>query len=560
MIEKVVAQDASPHPDQFYNTLLQMIGFVQMMIMWLLYKLMFALEILFSPNTFITEYLTPAKGNPNPLHELWKHSRDIVNIILASILVVGAVITIVTANGDILKNNIKKFMIAIILVNFSWWFPRVIIDTASVLTATIYSLPAALNVECKPLKGDTSCFIWEDPQFDLSSIEAAEKIGDGYIPSSDDLHYKKVPLARNANTPPAILLGLLFNNLRVFDLGKMPDFPDTDNENVPFGTAGVSEQVRIVIYALFSVIILAAVFFPLLAMLVAFTVRIPIIWLTVAFMPFMFLGLIIGNKMGEFNTMNVIWKKFLGAAFLPAIVGIPIAVGFILLNTGMRTIQLPKYEEAGRFLGVFDMNNFMDLLWLAMSLGVLWIGTFAALKSANIASGVVDTIKNYGQTLGKGMAKLPLRIPFIPAIGGKPGGFLSAGAAYQKVKDTLDPRKVVYNELSKEYPGEATGLGGGALADRVLNEPALRAIRSDIDIRISNDFNSVNNFTGKDFDTYAKENVDKLTNAIKNVKDIAAKMKEADPNIIINEKTVTEFANKLGANYNEEVVKKLLAK
>ena len=39
---------------------------------------------------------------------------------------------------------------------------------------------------------------------------------------------------------------------------------------------------------------------------VVFLIRIPIIWLTISFMPFMFLGFVMGDKMGQFDTMKMI--------------------------------------------------------------------------------------------------------------------------------------------------------------------------------------------------------------------------------------------------------------
>lgn len=552
-MEKVAAQAAPPHPDQFYNTMIQFIGFVQSLLLWLLYIVLYLLERLFDPNAFITDYLTPQGGGVGPLQTLWMHSRDIVNVILAFLLIGGAVMTIVFAKGDYFNTKIIQFLVAIILVNFSWFFPRVVIDTANVLTATVYALPAAIGYNCVgPDGGD--CYIWEDPQFDLNESARAAWIrldNDNFCTPDFALCYKRVKLDENANSPAALLLGLVINNARLFNLSTIPDIPDDRIAGVPIGTDRAGRQIRLVIYALFSFILIAALFFPLAAMLIVFIVRIPWLWLTIAFMPFMFLGLILGDKMGEFDTMKI-WKKFLGAAFVPLFVAIPIAIGFMLLNTGIDIIAMP---DAGSTPGLFSIDNFLDLLWLGMTLGVLWIGTFAALKAAHIAETIVTSIESYGQTLGKGLAMLPARIPFIPAPG---KGLISAGAAAQGLKRISDPSRQWNDELNQKYPGLGGGGEGGRLADSVINDKKYDSVKTTITTRIQPQFNTVNQFNNaSEVEARAKKDPTEINKAKKLIDEIIIEMGKVDPKVTINENTITEFANRLGANFKEEAVKKL---
>jgi len=550
VVEKVAAQAAPPHPDQFYNTAIQLIGFVQHLLLWLLYRVLSLLERLFDPNAFITEYLVPQGGGVGPLQTLWMHARDIVNVILAFLLIGGAVMTIVFAKGDFFKNNIIKFLVAIILVNFSWFFPRVIIDTANVLTATVYSLPAAIDYHCQgPLVNDVrqKCFVWEDPQFDLNEAEQAAWIalGNDYDCTPDFLIcYKKVPLEQSANSPAAILLGLVLNNASLFELSKIPDIPDGQIENVPLGTDRASKQIRIIIYAAFSLIMIGALFFPLLAMLVVFIVRIPYLWLTIAFMPFMFLGLILGDKMGEFDTMKIIWKKFLGAAFVPLFVAIPLALGFILLNVGMETIVMPNWGEVTT--GLFSFKNFLDLLWLCMTLGVLWMGTFMALKAAHIAEGVVTSIQNFGQSLGKGIAKMPLRIPFIPAPSGK--GLMSVGGAVQGIKTWGNSG--FPDKLDEKRPGSGGGpnIGGEALAQEI-EAPNYVNINNDVHVKLDRHYTVLEGETlqsANDVQNIGDANT--LRNLKQAIVEIKMGMEEAARKVgktaVITDEEIAKFANK----------------
>ena len=57
-------------------------------------------------------------GGDEVLNTIWRVSRDIMNIIFAFLLVVGAIITVITAKREYLAQYAVKFAHAVILVNF----------------------------------------------------------------------------------------------------------------------------------------------------------------------------------------------------------------------------------------------------------------------------------------------------------------------------------------------------------------------------------------------------------------------------------------------------------
>ena len=111
-------------------------------LMWVLFRL---LGLVLDP-AFMFDLLPGGGDGPllKMLHDIWQLSRDIMNVIFAILLVVGAVITIIKANTELLKAYRAKFVIAIILINFSWFIPRVVLDISQVLTYTIYQIPSLL--------------------------------------------------------------------------------------------------------------------------------------------------------------------------------------------------------------------------------------------------------------------------------------------------------------------------------------------------------------------------------------------------------------------------------
>lgn len=83
------------------------------------------------------------------LHEVWILSRDICNYIFILILAYVAIKSIVDSMGwkwlATLKGFITKFIIWVVMVNFSWQFVEILVDVGQVLTTIVYKLPEQLN-------------------------------------------------------------------------------------------------------------------------------------------------------------------------------------------------------------------------------------------------------------------------------------------------------------------------------------------------------------------------------------------------------------------------------
>jgi hypothetical protein len=101
-------------------------------LMWVLFWL---LGLVTNPDLFFTD------GIVSTLFMLWQLFRNIVNVAFAVLLIIGAILTIITANTDRVKGVLPKFVMAVILVNFSWFIPRVIYDVSQVVAYSVYQLP-----------------------------------------------------------------------------------------------------------------------------------------------------------------------------------------------------------------------------------------------------------------------------------------------------------------------------------------------------------------------------------------------------------------------------------
>ena len=361
------------------------------------------------------------------LLKIWQTSRNIVNVIFAFMLVFAAIYTVVTAKKDLIMAKWHKFILAVILVNFSWFFPRIILDTANVLTATIYSINGGINEECKmyDLQGkQIDCVFLKDHYFFPDSLAKKpnnnmDKRCIGNVDPNNQnviknefvcMIFDKLPT--DTNTGMGILHGMYINHIRIIHAGRIVDVP-ASNEFV--------EVIRFIIQFILVLVYFIAALFPIAAMTVVFFIRIPIIWFTVAFMPFMFIGFIMGDKMGEFDTLRI-FKHFVKAAFLPTVVAIPLTIGFIMISAGIQSPcpaviakKIPALCQGGGFQLFPGLSTTWIMLWNVLALVVIWLGFFFALKIDTIYERTGVWFRNAGQSL----AKLPLAMPIIPVGGGK---------------------------------------------------------------------------------------------------------------------------------------------
>ncbi len=365
------------------------------------------------------------------LNRIWRLSRDLMNIAFALILIGTAVYTIVTANKDFVSSHAKKFLMAVILVNFSWFFPRVIFDVANVATSTIYGIPSMLFEESganacsyKTSKlEDAACTLYSpaaagvDPVYTcpcrvvvnatmfVDRDVATNLKGAGWQCQGTILCVKTEPWnPRTIAGHSAILNGLIMNHAHLSTLANVP---------APVNDDDVGQMARYLLVLGIIVVIHIALLFPLAAMFIAFLIRIPILWLTMAFMPFVFLSWVIeGNEYAGMT--KKIWDEFLKAAFLPAMVAIPLSVGFILVNAGAQLTAGPIASIQIRLID--GISNYWQLLWWAMTLAVLWVGTFTVFqKAGGFYDKAASSIKGYGEAWGKVALKAPLSVP-LPGL------------------------------------------------------------------------------------------------------------------------------------------------
>lgn len=407
---------------------------------WLMFAL---LNILLDPN-FIFDL---DGGNfMDMLNDIWQLSRNLMNMFFALAFVAAAVYTVVTQNKELVQSNLKKFILAVVLVNLSWFLPRVLIDVSNIATSTIYNIPNMITASGKELKcevkvsakdkNDADCRLIKDDTGQLTYMcpcraivdldmlvdkkrleelqaDAAKSAG-WSCPGSNLLCIKmeKLDMAK-MSAQSAVLNGMIVNHAQLGTLAQVPSAIDA---------GGVKDVVIFLIRELIILTIHVALFFPLLALVMAFAIRIPVLWLTMAFMPFAFLSQVGGDKLGFLSEpAKKIFDHFLKATFLPAMVAVPFSIGFVMISAGSQIDGSQTGLGAINVRLLDGIGNLWQLLWLVLSLGIIWVGVFAVLAKDEWLGKGSGAVKSFGQTLGRIAVKAPLSIPFLP------GGFTPLG-------------------------------------------------------------------------------------------------------------------------------------
>jgi len=520
LITKVAA--TSPFPGQDINDLIIKSSMLAGFLLGMTYKLVHILEVLVDPRTFIDiAYIGPA------LHNIWAISRNVVNVCLAILLLAGGVVLVVLPDKkSAMLTLVPKFILAMVLVNFSWFFPRIILDVSHVLTATVYTIPAAVSntgitCETKDEFGNPQpCKIWKGVKFGVTQEEKAS-LPPGYTcyneGSGDMICYQKVPLSDAANSPGSIFSGLIFNHANIASLTmyKSPTILTNNSPSSGAGTSQTEKEMMVLMNIGFALVLIMMLATPLIAMAAAFILRIPILWLTIAFMPFIFIGFLIGDRIPESMNPKKIWSHFLAAAFLPFAVSIPLSAGFILLNGAVEIFNNATLLPSTAFgvlqdeqnLSIPGQRTILDLLWLIMTFMVLWMGTFAALKVGVFAK-VVEPIQRASKTL----AKLPLAVPWIPIPGGGKQSLASIAGAPRMVETArrsaivsqqrgLSQRlNTAFGNESQQGTGGNTQWNGPPMSDAAFRDHVRREYtnRTDNTFKQNIDSNVVQNFSGID--------------------------------------------------------------
>jgi len=314
-----------------YSTVSQLLGMLMLIIQFFFHVINAIVPIVMDERLLFS--INAAAGNEQgALLQLWDFNRDIVNIVFAVMLVAGAIMTIIKADASIIQQYYKQFFLAIILVNFSWFFPRVILDVSSALTVSIYQIPSVVlgddqkgcKVSYKDANGklaERDCSVIVRYVFlpqDADKITLVDDTGAdtgwhsilnmifycdatmtsvGDLANADDCADLKDTgdgsttfAGGQYNRTYTMLNYITMNYIRFNDLDRLHEFNQKTSDKT--FTSVVQAALFLITQIVFTLFIMFMITLVTVAIFIAMAIRMVILWLSISFMPYYFLGLV----------------------------------------------------------------------------------------------------------------------------------------------------------------------------------------------------------------------------------------------------------------------------
>ncbi len=434
------------------------------------------------------------------LQKIWVISRNLVNIAFVFYLLWIAIQTIFKQEGglDDLKKNLIVFTFALIAVNFSWLATKVILDAANVVTHVVFAIPSGISDPPKyepcqvntndkqPLKGlcyptkiiapadsgSKPVLYWQDKEGDDDDCSKVEK---SYIGEEDEginiSAYNGDGTINGVASPENEALqgrtSMCMESLNLFKYDQNTatiylTYGMARIQNLVNASASGGDGVQLAVGALMSMVLQIIYGIALGALFIALVIRMMMLWLLVAFSPFIILLIGMGGEGGGEEVKKYLSvEQFISWAFVPAKVGAIFAVAFIMISAGqsmgnLTVAVLDKLSSQSGFtfkiLGqeslFAGMGSLQDLLWLIMTIAILWMGVFAVLGKLEIIGPWFSRIQEGGADLAKTVSMLPYNMPWMPLGNGQSS---SPRAAFGKLKETFSFADK-YDKASEEPP------------------------------------------------------------------------------------------------------------
>jgi len=389
-------------------------------------------------------------GIEDVLHQIWVVIRNLVNIGFVMALLGAAFYMVLFPSGDKginIKEKLPKFLLAMILVNFSWFGCRLLIDVSNVATSAVFAIPQSISpkyVKCDftyPKDGkyeteeNTNCFFMKSFTVDASKIKLNK---DGSVKVDKTKKDKGIDTTFTESKKGARIANIRISDTVNVTLEELKSSVHLNKnnavmimalnlasiQNLPLVASQIKSSSALTINIVFSLIISLIIIIPLIVLLIVLVGRMIVLWLTICFMPIAFLGWIIKDEFtgAIFDGVPNVVEWFINAVFVPVYIGIPLSVGFLMINAANSMGFEAKDSGNGTTFdlvikpSIAGMSDVRQILWYIATAGILWMSIeIAASKGPEFMQGTINTIKDTSTNWGKWLAQAPIKYtPLIP--------------------------------------------------------------------------------------------------------------------------------------------------
>jgi len=407
---------------------------------------------------------------------IWGQVRNFINLAFVLVLV-GLAIYNVAGIGEesnyTLKKILPRFLIALIVVNFTFFGAKVILSSVNVLTTAVFALPN--NVEGS-----------------LSSLNPSG-IASKMCPTVAELYPENgFCIDQSTFTPQAEQFFSRFSGdniayvmaLNYAQIGEILQVSELVRQVPTVQSVTINLLISLLMYFVYTI--------AFVVMFIVLVVRVVVLWFVIALSPILALQIVFpeGAKslIGEFDIKDI----FIKHAFAPAIIGMGLVIGHMLLDAYSQNTapslgsSLALGADFGNAFSVGSDGIQQILIGIAAA-AVIWKVSFTA-ADGTVAKGITDSIKGWVERTAGSVAKIPTYLPIVPvpnSIGDGSGKAALAGFPALIENKLQGIRTNAQNSLMR--PEDRNVRTGASLAryiqsnelDARNNEGVIRTIASD---------------------------------------------------------------------------------
>jgi hypothetical protein len=260
------------------------------------------------------------------MYKLWVTVSNIVYFIYAILLILIALGTMFGQDKFSYKVMLPKLALGILMVPFTWWFVQWTISISSVVTASVISIPMET--------------IWKDSNWWMGKKSIPSQITIDEATSNDEASsstkWEKNTIwcaseGANCLTPTDFLRtsGWMYGYMMVYaysvfkfdEVKKLPTGVDILKTGLGIAHQGILAAIMFLVFGLLTL--------ALVAMLLVRAIK---LWIYAIFSPMFTFRFVAGSNMLGWSDDTFSIKEFVGLCFVPAIVGLTLSFGLILIN------------------------------------------------------------------------------------------------------------------------------------------------------------------------------------------------------------------------------------
>jgi hypothetical protein len=259
------------------------------------------------------------------LHDLWVLVSNITYFIYALLLIFIALATIFNSQNYGYKKLLPRLALGIILVPLTWWFVQFIISLSTIVTASVMNLPT--EVMDKFIAKNNAPDAWWNVQ---SIPQTFELFTDpAVIQAWAQKQYTQWPFL----SPKEILTksSWIYGSLLIYGNGI---FKLNESKRLSTGTDMLESIAWLVNKWILSIVMFIVFGFLVIALVFMLMMRAIKLWFYAIFSPLMTLRYVVGPELfgGKENSDGFELKEFIGLAFVPALVGLALSFGIVVVS------------------------------------------------------------------------------------------------------------------------------------------------------------------------------------------------------------------------------------